>query len=186
MEIIKEPLPGCFLLKPRLVEDERGYFYESFNARAFADATGVDRPFLQDNQSYSRYGVIRGLHAQAGSHAQAKLVRVLSGEVLDVVLDLRPESPARGQWFATRLSSDNKHQLYVPRGFAHGFAVLSENAEFFYKCDAYYSKESEYGVNYADPDLGVDWIVPEDAQILTEKDRNLPALKEILNSNYIK
>lgn len=181
MQIIDEPLPGCFLLKPQVIEDQRGYFFESFNMRVFSAATGISQSFLQDNQSYSGYGVIRGLHAQSGIHAQSKLVRVIQGEVLDVALDLRKDSPTHGRWFSAVLSAENKHQLYIPRGFAHGFAVLSPFAEFLYKCDAYYNKASEFGVYYADPDLNIDWKIPESERILSPKDQVLPAFKEVIS-----
>lgn len=186
MQIIEEPLPGCFLLEPRILTDQRGYFFESFNAKVFSTLTGITRSFVQDNQSYSSYGVIRGLHAQAGIHAQAKLVRVMQGAVLDVALDLRADSPTLGKWFGTVLSAENKRQLYIPRGFAHGFAVLSPFAEFFYKCDAYYHQAAEYGVHYADSDLNIDWQIPLEQRILAEKDQQLPPLKKVLQSNNMR
>ncbi len=174
MKIIDSPFEGCYLLQPHIIKDERGYFFESFNSRKFLEATGSDVHFVQDNQSFSSYGVIRGLHSQAGSHAQAKLVRVLSGEVLDVIVDGRQGSKTYGQSYSVRLNTDNNYQLFVPRGFFHGFAVISEQAEFFYKCDNFYNKESERGVHFADPELGIDWLIAPEDRIVTEKDRALP------------
>ena len=179
MPFIDTPLPGCKIFEPRIWEDDRGYFFESFNARTFAE-TGIERPFVQDNQAYSSYGVLRGLHYQRDEYAQAKLVRVLQGEVLDVVVDLRPESPTYGRSFSIRLSAANQKQLYVPRGFAHGYAVLSPTALFFYKCDNYYRKEAEGGLRYDDPALKIDWELPTEAIVLSPKDRILPRLDEHL------
>ncbi len=178
MEIIESPFLDCFVLKPRIIEDARGYFFESFNQKSFSDITNLDINFVQDNQSFSTYGVIRGLHAQADEHAQAKLVRVLLGEVLDVVVDARPESATYGKHFSIQLSAENKLQLFIPRGFFHGFSVLSKEAVFFYKCDNYYYKSSERGVNYADPFLSIDWKLPQSARILTEKDLSLPLFSQ--------
>lgn len=174
MEIIESPFRDCFVLRPRVIEDNRGYFYESYNKNSFLAATNLDVDFVQDNQSFSSYGVIRGLHAQAGEHAQAKLVRVLRGKVLDVVVDARVDSATYGKHFSIELSEQNKLQLFIPRGFFHGFSVLSEKALFFYKCDNYYNKSSERGINYADPSLSIDWKVPAAAEIITEKDLALP------------
>ncbi|WP_342330334.1 dTDP-4-dehydrorhamnose 3,5-epimerase [Pedobacter sp. FW305-3-2-15-E-R2A2] len=174
MEIQETALRGCVIIKPRVFEDERGYFFESFNTSSFEQKTGMSGSFVQDNQSFSSYGVIRGLHAQQGEHAQAKLVRVLQGEVLDVAVDARPDSPTYGQHVAVRLSAANKLQLYVPRGFLHGFAVLSETAEFFYKCDNYYNKESERGIHLASPELNINWLIEEDKRIIADKDLLLP------------
>lgn len=174
MEIIESPFHDCFLLKPHVIEDDRGHFFESFNTRRFSNLTGLNVNFVQDNQSLSTYGVVRGLHAQEGEHAQAKLVRVLYGEVLDVVVDGRPESSTYGKHFSIVLSAENKLQLFIPRGFFHGFSVLSKEAVFFYKCDNYYNKLSESGVYYADPSLSIDWKVPKEVQLLTEKDLGLP------------
>lgn len=181
MEIQETGLEGCLLIKPRVFNDDRGYFYESFNQRTFEQATGISVNFVQDNQSFSSYGVIRGLHAQAGENAQAKLVRVLKGEVLDVVVDNRPNSATFGQHYSVKLSEANKQQLYVPRGFLHGFAVLSETAEFFYKCDNFYSKESEIGVLFSDPALGIDWQIPSDQQLVSDKDLALRTFSSTLN-----
>lgn len=178
MEVIESPFLECFVLKPRIIEDARGYFFESFNSKSFSEATNLDIDFVQDNQSFSTYGVIRGLHMQAAEHAQAKLVRVLQGEVLDVVVDARSDSPTYGQHYSIRLSAENKLQLFIPRGCLHGFSVVSKEAVFFYKCDNYYNKSSEQGVYYADPFLSIDWQVPEASRLLTEKDLNLPLFSQ--------
>jgi dTDP-4-dehydrorhamnose 3,5-epimerase len=170
MEIQETGLKDCLIIKPKVFEDSRGYFFESFNARTFKEKTGQSGEFVQDNQSFSSYGVIRGLHAQTGEFAQAKLVRVLRGEVLDVAVDVRPNSPTYGKHISVKLSAENRLQLYVPRGFLHGFSVLSETAEFFYKCDNFYHKESELGIIYNDPTLAIDWLIPTDKQAVSEKD----------------
>jgi dTDP-4-dehydrorhamnose 3,5-epimerase len=175
-------LPGCFLLHDTVFGDERGYFFESFNRKTFFDITGLDVNFVQDNQSKSTRGVLRGLHFQTGDAAQAKLVRVLKGEVLDVAVDLRKNSPMYGKHVAVRLSENSRTQFFVPRGFAHGFAVLSEEAVFFYKCDNYYNKAAEGGIVYNDPDLAIDWQLPESAVLLSEKDRLLPGWQEAMAS----
>ena len=170
MEIQETGLKGCVIIKPRVFEDARGYFFESFNQESFQEKTGSSGIFVQDNQSYSTYGVIRGLHAQSGAYAQAKLVRVIQGEVLDVAVDARPNSPTFGKHIAVKLSAENKLQLYVPRGFLHGFSVLSETAEFFYKCDNFYHKAAEIGIMYNDLNLNIDWLIPTDKQAVSEKD----------------
>ncbi|KIA93841.1 dTDP-4-dehydrorhamnose 3,5-epimerase [Pedobacter kyungheensis] len=170
MEIEQTGLKDCLIIKPRVFEDARGYFFESFNQNTFEEKTGLSGRFVQDNQSYSSYGVIRGLHAQTGEFAQAKLVRVTKGEVLDVAVDVRPSSPTYGKHVAVRLSAENKLQLYIPRGFVHGFSVLSETAEFLYKCDNFFNKASETGVIYNDADLNIDWLIPEGDQEVSEKD----------------
>lgn len=180
MEIIPTHLEGCVIIEPRIYGDERGYFFESFNAAAFAKAIGQDIHFVQDNQSFSRYGTIRGLHAQHGEFAQAKLVRVLSGKVLDVVVDARKDSPTFGQHVAVELSRDNNRQLFVPRGFLHGFSVLSDTATFFYKCDNYYEKEAELGALYKDAALGIDWFIPSDKEVVSEKDQHLPLFETLI------
>lgn len=172
-------LKDCFIIRPQVLEDQRGYFYESFNQRKFESLTGANGHFVQDNQSFSRYGTIRGLHFQTGAHAQAKLVRVVSGEVLDVAVDLRPGSPTYMSWIAVTLNAENNCQLYIPRGFAHGFSVLSETAVFAYKCDNYYDKGSEGGLRYDDPALNIDWGIPADQVQLSEKDLSLPFLDMI-------
>jgi len=178
MKIIESPFDGCFLLKPHVIEDERGYFFESYNSQKFEQATGLSVNFVQDNQSFSSYGVIRGLHSQANDFAQAKLVRVLQGEVLDVVVDARKGSSTFGKSYTVRLSAENKLQLFIPKDFYHGFAVLSDTAEFFYKCDNFYNRESERGIHYADPTLNIDWIIEEESRIITEKDLALPRFGE--------
>ena len=169
-------LKGCFVLEPTIFADERGYFMESFNEERFNAAIGSKVNFIQDNQSFSSKGVIRALHYQIGEHAQAKLVRVLSGTVLDVAVDLRRDSPTFGEHFSIELSSENKKQLFIPRGFAHGFVVLSDTAEFFYKCDNYYNKESEGGILFSDPSLNIDWKFSHEQLIVSEKDQVLPTL----------
>lgn len=181
MEIQQTGLKDCVIIKPRVFEDSRGYFFESFNKNSFEDKTGMSGEFVQDNQSYSSYGVIRGLHAQSGEHAQAKLVRVLKGEVLDVAVDIRPGSPTFGQHISVKLSAENRLQLYVPRGFLHGFSVLSDTAEFFYKCDNFYNKESEVGIMYNDQELNIDWLVPSDAHSVSDKDLILNAFSTLKN-----
>ncbi len=180
MKVVETKLKGCFLIEPRVFTDDRGYFFESFNERDFQKAIGAEVRFVQDNQSFSKKGVIRALHYQVGAFAQAKLVRVLQGRVLDVAVDLRHGSPTFGQHISVELSSGNKKQLFIPRGFAHGFAVLSDSAEFFYKCDNYYKAASEGGIRYDDPDLKIDWQVPEGERILSEKDASLPGLKHAI------
>ncbi|WP_432712294.1 dTDP-4-dehydrorhamnose 3,5-epimerase [Pedobacter sp.] len=176
----KHPLAGCFVIKPAVFKDPRGYFFESFNEEKFNQEAGLDVHFVQDNQSFSSYGVLRGLHFQKGKHAQAKLVRVLKGEVLDVAVDLREDSPTYGQWYSVVLTEKNKLQFFVPRGFAHGFVVLSKDAEFFYKCDNYYNKASEGGLHYADPELNIDWQVPVENLLISEKDEVLPLIKALV------
>jgi len=179
MKAIATALQGCYIIEPQLIGDERGYFFESFNELTFSKIIGQHVRFVQDNQSFSSYGVLRGLHAQARHHAQAKLVRVLQGEVLDVAVDFRDNSPTFGQHIAVLLSAENKRQLYVPRGFLHGFVVLSDFAEFFYKCDNYYNKASEVGIKYDDPTLAIDWKVPFRDLVISEKDQVLPYLNTI-------
>ncbi|TCK84951.1 dTDP-4-dehydrorhamnose 3,5-epimerase [Albibacterium bauzanense] len=182
MEIINTGLAECFIIKPKIFEDSRGYFFESFNETSFKKTIGKDINFVQDNQSYSSYGVIRGLHAQSGDYAQAKLVRVLGGGVLDVAVDARPESSTYGKHIAVELTAENKLQLFIPRGFLHGFAVLSKTAEFFYKCDNLYKKEAELGVSYNSPELGIDWIIPQKDQLISQRDLELPLFLKYNNS----
>jgi len=177
MKFIQTKLKGCFILEPKIIKDERGYFMESFNERAFQEGIGQKTTFVQDNQSFSTKGVLRGLHYQCGEHMQAKLVRVLEGEVLDVAVDLRPESDTYSQYEAVLLSAKNQIQFFVPRGFAHGFLVLSESATFFYKCDNFYNKESEGGLIYNDETVNIDWNFPINELIISEKDQILPNLK---------
>ena len=178
MNFIETKLKGCFLLEPKIILDERGYFMESFNENTFQKGIGQPVHFVQDNQSYSTRGVLRGLHYQTCEHAQAKLVRVLQGEVLDVAVDIRPESDTYGQHVAVLLSAENQKQLFIPRGFAHGFVVLSETATFFYKCDNFYNKESEGGIIFNDPSLQIDWQLSESELLISEKDNILTVLKE--------
>jgi dTDP-4-dehydrorhamnose 3,5-epimerase len=179
MEIKTTNFKDLLICNPKVHKDERGYFYESFNSQEFYKHTGQAPAFVQDNESRSGFGVLRGLHFQKGNKAQAKLVRVLNGEVLDVVVDLRKDQPTYGKSFSIVLSSKNKTQLYVPRGFAHGFLVLSTEATFFYKCDNYYDKESESGLRYDDPALGINWHLPQEDLILSEKDKVLPTLETL-------
>ena len=178
MKISSTNLSGCIVIEPTIVPDGRGYFMESFNERNFGEAVGKAVHFVQDNQSFSTYGVLRGLHYQTADHAQAKLVRVITGEVLDVVVDVRPESATFGQSFSIVLSAENQKQLFVPRGFAHGFVVLSETATFFYKCDNFYNKESEGGIKFNDPELAIDWMLSESDLKISDKDQNLPLFAE--------
>ena len=176
MNFIPTKLSGCFILEPKVIHDSRGYFMESFNEKTFQDGVGQSVKFVQDNQSFSAKGVLRGLHYQSGEHAQAKLVRVLQGEVLDVAVDIRPESETYGQYVAEVLSAENQRQLFIPRGFAHGFLVLSETATFFYKCDNFYNKESEGGIIYNDARLNIDWQLQQEELLISEKDTQLPEL----------
>ncbi len=176
MTIEKTPLNDCYILQPTIFSDDRGYFFERFNAQKFNTLTETETNFVQDNQAKSDYGVVRGLHFQKAEHAQAKLVSVLQGKVLDVVVDLRKDSSTYGQSFSIELSGENQTQLFVPRGFAHGYSVLENDSVFFYKCDNYYHKESEGGVYYADENLAIDWQVPAEKMILSEKDKMLPRL----------
>lgn len=182
MRVEKTILEGCFLIHDTFFGDSRGYFFESFNQKTFFEQTGLDVSFVQDNQSGSQKGVLRGLHFQQGEFAQAKLVRVLKGKVLDVAVDLRKGSLTFGKHVAVELSEDSHTQFYVPRGFAHGFVVLSEEAVFFYKCDNYYNKASEGGIIYNDPDLAIDWKLDTQDLLLSEKDTRLPTLKEAVNT----
>ena len=178
MNFIPTHLSGCFVLEPKVFKDERGYFMESYNEATFN--TGVEQKvnFVQDNQSYSSKGVLRGLHYQTGEHAQAKLVRVIEGEVLDIAVDLRPESSTYGQSFSILLSAENNKQLFIPRGFAHGFLVTSETAIFFYKCDNYYNAASEGGLIYNDNTINIDWKLHSKEFIISEKDLILPTLEK--------
>ena len=180
MKIKETYLKGCFIIEPQIFDDGRGYFFESYNKQIFKEKTEIDIDFVQDNQSKSQRGVLRGLHFQKGKFAQAKLVRVIKGEVLDVVVDIRPGSKTYKKSFSILLSEKNKKQLFVPRGFAHGFAVLEDETIFVYKCDNYYHKPSEGGIIYNDKDLQIDWMLSEDEIILSEKDKELPSLKELV------
>lgn len=170
MPFIDTPIEGLKVFEPKVWGDDRGYFYEAYNRNVFMEA-GIMNEFVQDNQARSTYGVLRGLHYQVPPYAQAKLVRVIEGEVLDVVVDIRPESVTYGQHYSILLSAENKRQFFVPRGFAHGYVVLSETAEFFYKCDNFYSKESEGALLWSDPKLGIDWKINVEDAVLSEKDK---------------
>ena len=178
MTLTKTPLEGCVIITPRIFNDDRGYFFESYNAQSFNSAVGYNVNFVQDNQSFSTKGVCRGLHFQKGEYAQSKLVRVTKGEVLDVAVDLRKESPTYAKHFAVLLSEENNKQFFIPRGFAHGFVVLSDVAVFQYKCDNYYNKASEGGLHYADRELNIDWGFSKDQLLVSEKDNQLPFLDE--------
>jgi dTDP-4-dehydrorhamnose 3,5-epimerase len=177
MNIKETNIKGCFIIEPKVFQDKRGYFLESFNQKIFHKLTRTSTTFVQDNESYSTKGVLRGLHYQAGKYAQAKLVRVIKGKVLDVAVDISKDSKTYGQHVAIELSEENKKQFFVPRGFAHGFIVLSDTALFSYKCDNFYNKETERGIIYNDPQLNIDWKLPKEEFILSEKDRLLPKLR---------
>ncbi|MFY0603985.1 MAG: dTDP-4-dehydrorhamnose 3,5-epimerase [Flavobacteriaceae bacterium] len=179
MKVTETKLKGCFVIEPDVFGDSRGSFFESFNQKKFEEKTGLKVTFVQDNQSLSQKGVLRGLHFQEGSHAQAKLVRVIKGKVLDVAVDIRPESDTYGNTFSLILSEENNKQLFVPRGFAHGFSVLEDDTIFVYKCDNYYNKNAESGILYNDADLEIDWMLKEDEILLSEKDRILKSFKEL-------
>lgn len=179
MKIIETEIQGLFIIEPDVYGDSRGYFFESFNKRRFKEQTGINVDFVQDNESRSTYGVVRGLHFQRPPHAQAKLVRVVSGRVLDVAVDLREGSPTYGKHVAVELSGENHRQVFIPKGFAHGFSVLSEEAVFQYKCDDYYAPETEGAVAWDDPDIAIDWRISADDMILSEKDKKHPRLSEL-------
>lgn len=178
MKIKETPLKDCYIIEPTIFEDDRGYFYEKFNEQKFEQLTGLNAHFVQDNISKSSYGVLRGLHLQKGDKAQAKLVSCVEGKVWDIAVDLRVDSPTFGQWFGVELTEENKLQFYIPRGFAHGFAVLSDTAVFAYKCDNFYDKASEGGVIWNDEDLNIDWKLPLKDVILSEKDKVQASFKE--------
>lgn len=174
MPFYRTAIEGLLIYEPKVFGDERGYFFESYNEKVFAEH-GITRPFVQDNQAFSARGVLRGLHYQTGEHAQAKLVRVLKGEVLDVVVDLRPDSKTYGQVYSHILSDENKLQMYIPRGFAHGYVVLSKTAVFFYKCDNFYAPQAEAGIRPQCPELNIDWGIPLSEATIAERDRNFPS-----------
>ncbi len=176
MQFITTDIPGLIVVEPKVFEDSRGYFYESYNENKFRE-NGIAIRWVQDNQSRSTYGVLRGLHYQLEPKAQSKLVRVIEGEILDVAVDIRKGSPTFKKWFGIRLSAQNKKQLLLPKGFAHGFSVLSPTAIVFYKCDDFYAPETERGIRYDDCELGIDWELPSDQAILSNKDNILPLLK---------
>ena len=179
MNFIKTAIDGVVIVEPKIFKDDRGYFFESYNEAEF-QKNGIINRFVQDNQSMSCYGVIRGLHCQLGNKAQAKLVRVLHGKVLDAAVDARPDSPTFGKYVAVELSAENQRQLFIPRGFLHGFSVLSETAIFAYKCDNLYCKEAEFGIRYDDPDIGIDWRIPTNRILTSAKDRQANKLRDLL------
>lgn len=181
MNLIKTHIEGVTVIEPKVFSDDRGCFFESFSERDFAEAVGHVH-FVQDNESRSVYGVIRGLHFQKDPHAQAKLVRVVKGKVLDVAVDLRKDSPTFGKHVAMELSEENRRQMFIPRGFAHGFSVLSDEAVFQYKCDSYYAPDSEGALAWDDSDLGIDWKIPSGSEILSDKDKRSPKLKDIIGT----
>ena len=173
--------PGLLIFEPTVFKDPRGIFFESYNEKVFAQ-NGVERHFVQDNQSSSTYGVIRGLHYQLPPYDQGKLVRVLKGKILDVVVDIRKGSPTFGKSFSIELSEENRAQLFIPRGFAHGFSVLSETADVFYKCDAFYNRDSEAGIHNNDPMLAIDWKIPANDRVVSDKDNALPEFANCINN----
>ena len=181
MEVIKTDIEGVVIIEPRIFKDDRGYFYESFSQREFEEKV-CRTTFVQDNQSKSSYGVLRGLHFQKPPYCQSKLVRCIKGAVLDVAVDIRKGSPTFGKYVAVELSEENHRQFFVPRGFAHGFAVLTPEAVFQYKCDNFYNKESEGSVAWNDPQLAIDWRIPADKVILSEKDK---LSKNIADADYL-
>ena len=178
MNVINTDIQGVVIIEPKVFGDHRGYFFESFSEKDFAEAVGEVK-FVQDNESKSSYGVLRGLHFQKPPHAQAKLVRVVKGHVLDIAVDLRKGSPTFGKHVAVELTEENHRQLFIPRGFAHGFVVLSDEAVFQYKCDNYYAPQSEGSVLWNDPDIGIQWGIPSEDVMLSEKDANAPLLKDL-------
>ncbi len=178
MNVITTPIEGLLILEPRIFNDDRGYFYESYNKNTIKAATGLDFNFVQDNQARSTKNVLRGLHYQNDPFAQTKLIRALEGTIWDVVIDIRKNSKTYGQWFGVELSAENKRQFLIPKGFAHGYSVLSETAEVFYKCDEFYNKASEGGVNYADPSINIDWKINLADALVSEKDLVQPLFKD--------
>lgn len=182
MTIEKTPLQDCFIINDDVHHDERGYFVETFSQKKFNSETGLNISFVQDNQSKSHRGVLRGLHMQKGRYAQSKLVRVLEGEVLDVAVDLRSSSSSFGQYYSVKLTADNHKQFFIPSGFAHGFVVLSDTATFFYKVDKFYKPGNEIGIIYNDKDLNIDWGINESEIILSEKDKNLGSFSDYVSS----
>ncbi len=182
MNVLTTPLEGLLILEPKVHADDRGYFFESYNMQALASASGYNTPFVQDNQARSVKNVLRGLHYQNTPTPQAKLIRVLEGAIWDVAVDIRKNSPTYKQWFGIELSADNKRQLLIPHGFAHGYAVLTDTSEVFYKCDNFYNKQAEGGIFYADPEIGVDWKINVNDAIISAKDQNQPMFKDAVNS----
>ena len=181
MPFTKTPIHDLLIFEPKVFNDPRGYFFESYNANTFL-IDGIDIKFVQDNQAKSSYGVIRGLHYQLAPYAQTKLIRVLSGAILDVAVDIRKGSPTYGQVFAIELSAENKKRLLVPKGFAHGYSVISETAEVMYKCDEFYNKQSEGGIAYNDPKLNIDWMIPADKALVSDKDLVYPGIDGCINN----
>lgn len=179
MNVIKTDIEGVLVIEPQVFGDERGYFFESFNAERFLAQTGIEVTFVQDNESLSKRGVLRGLHFQREPYAQAKLVRVVRGRVLDVAVDIRPNSVTFGKYIAVELSGENKRQLFIPKGFAHGYVVLEDDTVFQYKCDEFYHPTSEEGITWNDPQIGVDWGIATKDIVLSEKDQKRPLLKEL-------
>jgi len=180
MNVLRTPIEGLLVIEPQVFRDARGYFVETYKEQRYQEA-GISARFVQDNQSCSCYGVVRGLHFQRPPYTQAKLVCCTQGKVLDVAVDLRKDSPTYGQWYSVELTEENKRQFYIPRGFAHGFSVLSEKAVFTYKCDNLYHPEADGGLLLSDPELKIDWQVPEKDRILSEKDTKHPLLKDLDN-----
>lgn len=178
MEIYKTGIEGVLIIEPKVFSDNRGYFFESFNAKEFAEKTGVDLVFVQDNESKSKYGVLRGMHFQQPPYTQSKLVRVVKGKVLDVVVDIRKGSPTYGKYEMCELTEDNHRQFYVPKGMAHGFCVLSDEAIFQYKCDDFYHPEAEGAIAWNDLNLAIEWPIAKEDMILSEKDKHHPLLKD--------
>lgn len=178
MNIIKTKIPGLLIIEPKLFVDERGYFFESYNQKAFSSAVG-NITFVQDNESKSSYGVLRGLHFQLPPFAQSKLVRVIEGNVLDIAVDIRKNSPTYGQYVSVELTGESHRQLFIPKGFAHGFVVLSQQAVFQYKCDEFYHPEAEGAIAWNDPDLAIDWQIPIEDMILSERDKHHPLFKDL-------
>lgn len=178
IEVVKTEIPGVLIIEPKVFGDDRGYFMESFNAREFAEKTGIDVTFVQDNESKSRFGVLRGLHFQLPPYTQSKLVRVVKGKVLDVAVDIRKGSPTYGKYVTCEMTEENKRQFFVPKGFAHGFCVLSDEAVFQYKCDDFYHPEAEGAIAWDGPDIAIQWPVEVEKVILSEKDKHHPYLKD--------
>lgn len=181
MEVIKTDIDGVLIIEPKVWGDDRGYFFESFNAREFVDKTGLNITFVQDNESKSRYGVLRGLHFQLPPYTQSKLVRCVKGCVLDIAVDIRKGSPTYGKWVSCELTEDNHRQFFVPKGMAHGFCVLSEEAVFQYKCDDFYHPEAEGGIAWDDPDIAVQWPLLSEDISLSERDKHHPSFKEFIS-----
>lgn len=181
MEVKKTDIEGVLIVEPKVWGDDRGYFFESFNARDFAEKTGLNITFVQDNESKSRYGVLRGLHFQSPPYTQSKLVRCVKGRVLDIAVDIRKGSLTYGKWVCCELTEDNHRQFFVPKGMAHGFCVLSEEAVFQYKCDDFYHPEAEGGIAWDDPDIAVQWPIPAEDISLSERDKHHPSFKEFIS-----